>query len=115
MGSDRKLVKYLGSLTIVFFCANFLLSPAPALAIDLIVEKGGKKALKQPAIAVAGGLVGSHPGKKIISQALTTIRSKSAQVFANAIVCLSCVPVAGVTASPVMCLACALLISKNLT
>jgi hypothetical protein len=121
MVSDRKLVKYLRTLTIILLCANFVLSPSRALAIDLIVEKGGKKAvkeaLKQPAVAVAVGLAGSQPGKKIISQAFTTVRSKPAQAFANAIVCLSYsyIPVAGVTASSTMCLPCALLTSKNIT
>ena len=69
--------------------------PAQA-ASQVIATKGGKTAAKEA-----------------LDAALKMAKSKPAMNTATAIVCLTCIPAAGVAVSPEMCIACGILIAKT--
>ena len=62
----------------------------------------------------AATVLGNEGGKQALSEALKLSKTKPALSLAAAITCLACVPVAGAAASPAMCIACGILISKVL-
>ena len=63
---------------------------------------------------LASQAVGSEGGKEVLNATLKAARSKPALSVATGIVCMACVPVAGATTSPGICIACGILIAKTL-
>ena len=75
--------------------------------------------MTSPALAVdsadaAGQVIGSEAGKEAINTALKIARGKPALSVAAIITCVACVPAAGAVASPGLCIACGILISKTM-
>lgn len=56
----------------------------------------------------------NNGGKEALNQALKFARGKPAMSLATSITCLACLPIAGVAASPGLCIACGILIAKTL-
>lgn len=95
----RKILRHIGKVFVSAFTTVFLLSPSSAVAIDI-----------EPVEAIAA--IGANEGAKAaLNEALKIARSKPALSVASTVVCLACVPAAGVT-SPCMCIACGILIAK---
>lgn len=74
--------------------------------------------MSPPAVAaepveLAGQALGAEGAKEVLNAALKMARSKPAMSTATGIVCLACVPIAGVASSPGMCVACGILIAKT--
>ena len=98
----KKTLNKLGQIGISLFSAALVIGSAgaPAAAVD--------------AADAAKDVVGSEGGKEALNQALKVARSKPALSIAAGITCIACMPVAGVAASPSMCVACGILIAKTL-
>ena len=62
----------------------------------------------------AKGALATEGGKEALNAALTVAKSKPALAVAGGIVCISCLPAAGIAASPAMCIACGILVAKVL-
>jgi hypothetical protein len=60
----------------------------------------------------AKDVVGAEGGKAALNEALKVARSKPAWSVAAGIVCLGCIPAAGIVASPAMYIACGILVAK---
>jgi hypothetical protein len=93
---SKRLFKHVGKVALGIISTTLLVSSAGA--VD--VADGAKE------------IVGSEGGKAAVNQALTVARSKPALSVATVIVCLACVPAAGIVTSPGMCIACGILIAK---
>lgn len=97
----KQILKHLGKVGMALVTVSLMTSPA--LAID-------------PADA-AGQVIGSEGGrlaaKEAINGALKFAKSKPAMTTATTLVCLACVPIAGAVASPGMCIACGILLTKT--
>lgn len=96
--NKKRILKHLGSVGMA--ALSFSLMAPSASAID-------------PAEA-AGQVVASEGGKAALNSALKVARSKPSMVAATTVVCVSCIPVAGVCASASMCVACGIMIAKTL-
>ena len=62
----------------------------------------------------ASKIIGVEGGTEALNLALKVAGSKPSLAIAATITCLACVPVAGVAASPAMCIACGVILSKTL-
>jgi hypothetical protein len=89
----KKVGRHLGNVALASLSLVFL---APAGAIE-----------QNSTIAV-----NNEAGKTALNEALKVARSKPALSVATLITCVACIPVAGAVASPAMCIACGILISK---
>jgi hypothetical protein len=93
MKNSKRLLKHVGQVALGIISATLVVSSAGASD-------------------VANEALGSEGGKAAINQALKVARSKPALSVAAAIVCTACLPVAGVAASPALCVACGILFTK---
>lgn len=97
----KRILNHFGNVGIATI--TFILMTPPSLAVD-------------PAEA-ANQVIGTEGGKKAAKEALDAAlkmaKSKPAMSAATGIVCLACIPTAGVAASPGMCIACGILIAKT--
>lgn len=93
----KKILNHLSKVGISLLSVSLLLGSSSASAAD-----------------VAAQAVNSEGGKEALNAALKLARSKPAMSIAAGITCIACVPVAGVAASPGMCIACGILIAKTL-
>lgn len=93
----REIAKSILTRTALGF-VTICLYATPASAVDDVVK----------------GATGAEGGKELINSALKMSRSKPAMSIATTVVCLTCIPVAGVAVSPGMCIACGILIAKTL-
>ena len=59
-------------------------------------------------------VLGQEGGKEALNQALKIARTKPVLSIATLVTCLACPPVAGVAASPALCVACGILIAKGI-
>lgn len=104
--SERTRIKkwalnHLGNISIATIA--LILRTPPSLAVD------SAEAASQ-VIATEGGQMAA---KEAIDVVLKTARSTPSLSIATAIVCLACIPAAGVASSPGMCIACGILIAKT--
>jgi hypothetical protein len=93
----KKILNHLSKVGMSLLSVSLLLGSSSASAAD-----------------VATQAVTSEGGKEALNAALKLARSKPALSIAAGITCIACVPVAGVVASPGMCIACGILIAKTL-
>jgi hypothetical protein len=96
----RRVLNHVGRVSLAILSASFVLAPYSAAAID--------------SADAASQVVASEGGKEALNAALKMARSKPALSVATTITCLACIPVAGVVASPTMCVACGILIAKTI-
>lgn len=94
----KKILKHLGKIGMAL--ASFTLMTPQAISIDNV--------------EAANQVVASEGGKEAINAVLKVSKSKPALSIAAGITCLACIPVAGVAASPGLCIACGILIAKVL-
>lgn len=85
-----------------------------AVSVILLIGSTGAPAAALNSTDASKDIFASEGGKEILSAALKVARSKPALSVAASIVCIACIPVAGVAASPGMCIACGILIAKTL-
>lgn len=98
-----RVLKHLVNVCIAVLSVGLMTSPISA-AVD--TSEGASKVI---------GSEGSVKATKVaIDVALKMSKSKPAITVATGIVCLACIPVAGVAASPGLCIACGILIAKTL-
>ena len=73
--------------------------------------------MTSPTLALNTTEVASEGGEKVVNEALggavKFAKSKPAMSTATGIVCLACIPLAGAAASPALCIACGILITKT--
>ena len=93
----KKFVKHLGKVGIACF----------SLAITTSLYPVAATAIDNSTIAI-----NNEAGKTVLNEALKVSRTKPALSLAAVIVCFACVPVGGLVASPAMCIACGILITK---
>ena len=98
-----KVLKHLGNVCMSVVWLALMTSPVVAI-IDP----------SEAASQVIGSEGGAVATKAVIQSTLAAARSKPAMSAATAIVCLACLPAAGVLASPGLCVACGVLIAKTL-
>ena len=98
----KRILNHLGHVGVA--AVTLILMTPPSLAVDpteatnqVMGTEGGKKAAKEA-----------------LDAAVKMAKSKPAMSAATSIVCLACVPAAGVVASPGMCIACGILIAKTI-
>jgi len=97
----RRVLKHLGDVGMAIVSFSLMISPALATApLD-------------PAETVTQ-IVASEGAKEAFNAALKVARTKPALSVATTIACFACVPVAGVAASPGLCVACGILIAKTI-
>lgn len=92
----KQALKHLGKVAMGILSASLMVGPAGA---------------KEPSEA-ASQVVASKGGKEVINSVLKVARSKPSLSLGTAIICLSCIPIAGGPASASMCVACGILITK---
>lgn len=98
MSRKKRVLKKLGQIGISLFSAILVIGSATAPA--------------GAAADAAKDIIGAEGGKEALNQALKAARTKPALFIATTIVCLACMPAAGVVASPSMFIACGILIVK---
>ena len=96
----KKILNHLSKVGMSMLSVSLLLGSSPALAIN--------------SADAAAQTVASEGGKEALSTALKIAKSKPALSVAAGITCIACIPVAGVAASPGLCIACGILIAKTL-
>ena len=96
----NKILNHLSKVGISLLSASLLLVSSSASAAD--------------SADAAAQVIASEGGKEALNAALKLARSKPALSIAAGITCIACVPIAGVAASPGMCIACGILIAKTL-
>jgi hypothetical protein len=96
----KKILNHLSKVGISLLSASLLLVSSSASAAD--------------SADAAAQVIASEGGKEALNAALKLARSKPALSIAAGITCIACVPIAGVAASPGMCIACGILIAKTL-
>ncbi len=96
----KKILNHLGKVAMSVFSVSLLLGPSPALAVD--------------SADAAAQVIASEGGKEALNTALKIAKGKPALSVAAGIVCLSCIPAAGAAASPGLCIACGILVTKVL-
>lgn len=84
------------------------------LSAVLIIGSTGASAGAVDASEAAKEVLASEGGKEALNQALKFSRSRPSLAIATTITCMACIPVAGVTASASMCVACGILVAKTL-
>ena len=99
----ERALKHLRKVSLALVSTVFLL-PSTARAVN------PSETVNQ-AIGSEGG---SLAATLVVNATLAAIRSKPAMSAATTIVCVGCLPVAGGTGSPAMCIACGILIAKTL-
>ena len=97
----KRILKHLGDVGMAIISVSLMTSPV--LAVDP-VEAAGQ---------VIGAEGGQKAAKGALDAALIMAKSKPAMSTATGIVCLACIPAAGVAASPGLCIACGILIAKT--
>lgn len=80
----------------------------------LIIGSAGAVDSGADATKTTKAIIEANAGKEALNQALKFARSKPAMSLATSITCLACLPLAGVAASPGLCVACGILIAKTL-
>jgi hypothetical protein len=90
----KKILNHLSKVGMSMLSVSLLLGSSPASAIDSAVASEG--------------------GKEALNMTLKIAKSKPALSVAAGITCIACIPVAGVAASPGLCIACGILIAKTL-
>jgi hypothetical protein len=98
----KKILKHLGNVCMAVVWLTLMTSPISA-ALD------PSDAASQ-VIGAEGGVKGS---KAVLDAGMKLTKSKPAMTVATAIVCISCLPAAGLSASPALCIACGILIAKT--
>ena len=93
----KKILNHLSKVGMSLLSVSLLLVSSSASATDIAAQAAT-----------------SEGGKEALNAALKLARSKPALSIAAGITCMACVPVAGVVASPGMCIACGILIAKTL-
>lgn len=98
----KRILKYLGNVCMALVSISLMTSPVRSVdpseaANQVIGAEGGQKAAKEA-----------------LDAALKMAKSQPAMTAATGIVCLACIPAAGVAASPAMCVACGILIAKTI-
>jgi uncharacterized Tic20 family protein len=96
----KKILNHLSKVGMSMLSISLLLGSSPALAIN--------------SADAAAQTVASEGGKEALNMALKIAKSKPALSVAAGITCIACIPVAGVAASPGLCIACGILIAKTL-
>jgi len=96
----KKVLNHLSKVGMSMLSVSLLLGPSPVSAID--------------SADAAAQAVASEGGKETLNMALKVAKSKPALSVAAGITCIACIPVAGVAASPGLCIACGILIAKTL-
>jgi len=96
----KKVLNHLSKVGMSMLSVSLLLGPSPVSAID--------------SADAAAQAVASEGGKEALKMALKVAKSKPALSVAAGITCIACIPVAGVAASPGLCIACGILIAKTL-
>jgi uncharacterized Tic20 family protein len=96
----KKVLNHLSKVGMSMLSVSLLLGPSPVSAID--------------SADAAVQAVASEGGKEALNMALKVAKSKPALSVAAGITCIACIPVAGVAASPGLCIACGILIAKTL-
>jgi hypothetical protein len=97
----KRLLNHLGRVGLGIISASFILGTSPVSASDAAAD-------------AAKSVTANEGGKAALSEALKVAKSKPALGIAASIVCVSCIPIAGATASASMCVACGILIAKVL-
>lgn len=97
----KQVLKHLGNVSVAILSASLLVSSA--LAVDSA----------EAAFQVIGAESEVKASKKALNAALKIAKSTLAMSTVTAIVCLACIPAAGVAASPGCCVACGILIAKT--
>jgi hypothetical protein len=95
----ERLLSHLGKVAMGTISASFLLAPLSASAIN--------------SADVAGDVIGSEGGKRVLNEALSLARNKPALTIATGVTYIPCIPVSGAVASPGPCVACGFLIVKT--
>ncbi len=102
----KRVLNHLGRVSLALVSAILMSTPAAA-----------STPVAAPDSEIVGQALGTEGGqraaKEALDAALKMARSKPAMTTATGIVCLACVPMAGVAASPGMCIACGILIAKT--
>jgi len=93
----KRVIRYLGNVSLAFLSLVLASSPVQATEID-----------------EANKVLGTEGGKQVLSEALKVSKTKPALSIAATIICFACIPLAGAAASPAMCIACGILITKVL-
>lgn len=94
----KRVINHLGRVSLALISVALMSEPVTAV---------------EPLEAIISNESGQVAAKEALSAALKMARSKPAMTTATGIVCLACVPVAGVAASPGLCVAVAILIAKT--
>jgi hypothetical protein len=102
----KKILNHLGKVGVaaLITSASLILTPLVSLASAPVGDA---------AADAASRVIGAKGGKEAINSAFKAARSKPSLALAAGITCIACVPVAGVAASPAMCIACGILLSKT--
>ena len=93
-------MKHLGRVCLSVLSVTFLINSSAVSAID--------------SADVAKQTIVTEGGKEAINTALKVAKSRPALSVAAGITCVACIPVAGVVASPGLCVACGILVAKVL-
>lgn len=100
----KKVLKHIGNVCLAVISIGLMGSPISAAAVGPAETATEAMAVAEPGLKVA---------KEVVENALKLAQSKPAMTAATTIVCLACVPLAGVAASPGMCVACGILFAKT--
>ena len=100
--AKRRFLNRLGKVGVA--ALTFSLMTSSASAVDPVDAAG-------QVVASEGGRIAT---KEALNTALKFAKSKPSMVAATTVVCVSCIPVAGMCASASMCVACGILIAKTL-
>lgn len=98
----NRILKHLGRVGIAALSFSLMVPSTAAIdpteaAEQVIASEGGRAA-----------------AKAALNSALKVARSKPSMVAATAVVCVSCIPIAGACTSASMCFACGILVAKTL-
>jgi hypothetical protein len=99
----RKFLKHIGNVCLALISIGLMSSPISA-AVDPSEAATEAIAAAEPSVKVA---------KEVLNGGLKVAQSKPVMIVATSIVCLASIPLAGVVASPGMCVACGILIAKT--
>lgn len=101
----RRLISHLGRVSLAL------------ISVALIVTPGNASTTSEP-LELVGESLGNEGGRQAAKEAMNSnlkmAKSKPNMTLATRIICVSCVPAAGASASPAVCIACKILIAKTL-
>lgn len=97
----KRVLKKLGQIGLTVISSSFILANSTG-AVGIEAAEAAKE------------VVVSEGAKEVLNQALKIARSTPSMSVATGIVCIACVPAAGMALSPGMCIACGILIAKTL-